>query len=88
MASSAFCSRCNEDLDESILHALCDCSVLGEFWRMLLLAGKWPAFFNATLHTWLLDNLQNMELINGHTWSQVFASVAHFLWCIRNEDLF
>ena len=66
MASSAFCSRCNEDLDESILHALRDCSILGDFWRMLLPADKWPDFFIATLRTWLLDNLQNMELVNGH----------------------
>ena len=55
---------------------------------MLLPADKWPDFFIATLRTWLLDNLQNMELVNGHIWSQVFALVAHFLWQIRNKELF
>ena len=88
MASSSFCSRCNEDLDESILHALRDCSVLGDFWRMILPEDKWPTFFNENLYTWLLDDLQNRELVNGHIWNQVFASAAHFLWRIRNEDMF
>ena len=31
MAQLDFCSRCNEDLSKTILHALRDCSILGDF---------------------------------------------------------
>ena len=66
VAPSPICTRCNEDLHESILHALRGCAILGNFWPKLVKRIDYPDFFNANLRQWMLANLQATWLVNGH----------------------
>ena len=88
MSSSDYCSCYNENLFETILHALRDCSVLGDFWLKIVPLEDWPKFSIATLHRWLYSNLRSQWLLYGYSWAQVFGYVLYFLWLMHNEEIF
>ena len=45
VANSPYCTCYEEDMHESILHALRDCQVLGNFWHRLVNRSAWLEFF-------------------------------------------
>ena len=87
IANSPTCAHCSDGVNETILHALHDCPILGNFWHHLAKHSNWPNFFNANLHQWLL-NLQANWLLIGHEWGYLFGTVLHFLWRIQNKEVF
>ena len=82
------CSHYYDGLHETIPYYLRDCSILGDFWHRLVPRSKWPDFFTASFHSWLLSNLVGCWLIEGQPWGCVFGFAIHFLWRIRNKELF
>ena len=88
ISPSPDCTCCNEGVHESVNHSLRDCSLLGDFWHQLVPNNRWVKFFTAPLKHWSSMNLASGWRIEGHKWSLVFGSAIHFLWKIRNEELF
>ena len=87
LAGDPMCTRCNEGVHESILHALRDCDCINQFWLKLVDPVTHPEFYTSNVRDWLFLNLQR----NDHRvddWSILFGLVAHFLWRVRNEELF
>ena len=88
LSPSSDCKRYNEGLHETILHTLRVCPILEEFWHRLLPATHWLNFFTADLHRWLRFNLVADWEVEGHCWSHIFGSALHYLWRVRNEEVF
>ena len=88
LSSSPYCSRCNEDLNETILHVLRDYTVIGDFWKRRVPGNLWPSFSTSSLRRWLLDNLSADWSVESHHWSLVFGTALYYLWRVRKEELF
>ena len=87
LAGDPMCTRCNEGIHESILHALRDCDCINQFWLKLVDPVTHPEFYTSNVRDWLFLNLQR----NDHRvddWSVLFGLATHFLWRVRNEELF
>ena len=88
LSNSRSCVWCNEDIHETVLHAFHDCKIIEGFLIRLDPHEFWNSFSILFLQAWLLENLKGHLLIDGHPWSYIFGPAIHFLWQIRNEELF
>ena len=57
LTTSDLCTHCKDVCAETILHALRDCPILGNFWPQMVTFDDWPEFSTIGLHSWLLSNL-------------------------------
>ena len=80
LSNSPSCVQCNEDIHETVLHALRDCKIIDGFWIRLVPHEFWDTFSVLSLRAWLLENLKNHVLIDGRPWNYMFGSAIHFLW--------
>ena len=87
MAANPSYTTCNVGLHETIMHALRDCHILHGFWSKLVDLIQFPEFYTTNVHDWLLNNLSHKGN-SDEGWSILFSSVVHFLWRVRNEELF
>ena len=55
---------------------------------MLVKLNDWPSFFTSSLYQWLFKNLTGGDVSASFDWPQIFGSALHFLWRIRNEEIF
>ena len=88
IADDPCCTHCNLQVHESIIHVLRECLALGDFWRRLVPPATRPSFFFASTNTWLFHNLNGLCLAACRHWAHLFGVAVHFLWCIRNEEIF
>ena len=82
------CSRCDLHVYETSLHVLHDCPIASSFWNRLLDAELFPEFYTSSLRNWMLWSLELKNPIAGQNWTRVFASGIHYLWRIRNQEIF
>ena len=82
------CSRCDLHLHETSLHVLRDCSIASDFWHKLVDAEMFLDFYTSSLRSWMRWNLDIQNPIASQNWSRIFASSIHYLWHIRNEEIF
>ena len=82
------CSRCDLSIYETSLYVLRDCPIASDFWHRLIDAEIFPEFYTSSLKTWMLWNLDLKNPIAGQNWTRVFASGIHYLWRIRNQEIF
>ena len=82
------CSRCNLNMHETSLHALRDCAIADAFWSRLVDAEAHPQFFTSNTRSWIQWNLTSSGSLLGFTWAQLFAIAIHYLWCVRNQEIF
>ena len=83
----ASCSRCQEGMHETPLHALRDCSMLGDFWYQLVTRTDWLAFISFDICSWFLHSLHHVHHFN-RDWPLVFVHALHFFGKARNIELF
>ena len=87
LSTEPYCTRCNEGLHETILHALRNCTCIQPFWTKLLDPSSHPEFFTSNTRDWILLNLKGIPYCSIN-WPFLFGVAVHFLWKIRNEVIF
>ena len=80
--------RCNLHVHETSLHVLRDCPIAMDFWTRLICPIQYPHFYTAAVHSWLKWNLSQYDIFPGFSWPNIFASGVHYLWKIRNQEIF
>ncbi|XVF10997.1 hypothetical protein REPUB_Repub07fG0231300 [Reevesia pubescens] len=80
--SSSICSRCSTN-DETILHALRDCTKSKEIWLSFgTVLG--PDFFDLGLRDWILKNTSKNKKVLRVSLSTLFAVTSWYVWYWRN----
>ncbi|CAA0815450.1 Polynucleotidyl transferase- ribonuclease H-like superfamily protein [Striga hermonthica] len=87
LTADGICAICGQT-DETILHALRDCSLAAEAWRDLLPRPAISDFFCTDLVQWISSNLLNSLSVGGANWACIFGVAAWKIWKWRNEFIF
>ncbi|CAA7027275.1 unnamed protein product [Microthlaspi erraticum] len=66
--------------EESILHVLRDCPAMSGIWTRVVPPQRQREFFNASLLSWLFENLGHDADMGGYLWSTFFAMAAWWGW--------
>uniref|UniRef100_A0A803NE97 Gnk2-homologous domain-containing protein n=1 Tax=Chenopodium quinoa TaxID=63459 RepID=A0A803NE97_CHEQI len=70
------CTRCDGNLDETLLHTLRDCPAAAAIWRSVGSSANHPSFWAGNLEQWLIRNLDAKELIShNHTGEFILGQV-------------
>ncbi|PNX97917.1 ribonuclease H [Trifolium pratense] len=85
--TSAVCCFCGM-ADETILHALRDCSIVQQFWQQIVPQEVRGAFFMSSLQNWLHINVNYAgKLAIGGRWCDFWALACSCFWTWRNKEL-
>lgn len=80
MDPSAICPRC-QSADESIMHAIRDCSHVQETWNLFIPGKDWSRFYSQGLSSWLDWNLgRHTAHPSGCSSTILFGVIAWSIW--------
>lgn len=82
-----WCHHCY-GVEETVLHAIRDCSRASLVWNHLLPLNLRVSFFAGSLSEWARANLECTEpLEHGMRWRDLWAIACHSLWRWRNKEV-
>ncbi|CAA0812774.1 Unknown protein [Striga hermonthica] len=87
VAASPCCELCGGH-EESIIHALRDCSGAQQLWRLFIPGIDFTNFLHMNLNDWLVTHLSSPEMYGVENWPCLFGIVAWRIWHARNSCIF
>lgn len=88
LTSDSTCGCCGIT-EESVIHALRDCPVIKDTWKMLVKSKFWPDFFRGdTIEWFLLNNRKDMGKLENSNWRVIFEEAVRRIWLRRNAWVF
>lgn len=80
---------CCRSVEESVIHALRDCLVVKDLWKMLVKPIYWPGFFRGETLAWFAFNsCREMGKFENLNWKVTFGETIRRIWLRRNALIF